>query len=397
MNDLGSAHHGLNAGISYDSMFDEIIGSSAALNRVLIDVDKVAPTDTTVLITGEFGTGKELLARAIHARSRRTGQSFVTVTCAAMPPAPMAGGIFGIEEGGSPAASQRLGQFELTMGGTVFLDEVGDLSLDSQLALLRVLKERQFEHVGASHVLAADVRIVAASNRDLGTAIKNGSLRHDLFYHLDVFPLHIPPLRERTEDIPRLLRYFCGCYSAKVGKSFKGISSRTEQLFLGYPWPGNIRELRNVVERGVILCDSEVFDIDESWLQRGRTARQRTTRRLRLVHPRAEPGGGVSAAHPRSGSIEALSRQEQRVLALVAEGKTNKQIALQMKISPKTVKNYLSTVFEKLQVRRRSEAVARMLRSVQGPITLPDARPANKVRRSDFHTTRRIPEPKNAR
>jgi formate hydrogenlyase transcriptional activator len=363
MNELRGEHCSSNAGISCSSMFDEIIGSSAALKPVLIDVAKVAPTDTTVLITGEPGTGKELLARAIHARSHRTGHSFITVTCAAIPPAPMAAGFFGIEKEHPSAALQRLSKFESTRGCTIFLDEVGDLSLDSQLALLRVFKERQFERVGDSPVLAADVRIVAASNRDLSTAVETGSLRHDLFYRLNVFPLHIPPLRERVEDIPHLLRYFCDCYSAKMGKSFKGISARTKRLFLGYPWPGNIRELRNAVERGVILCDAEVFDIDESSLQCGRAARQRTAHSLRPLHPRTASEGRVSAAHPRRGGIEALSRQEQRVLALVAEGKTNKQIALEMEISPKTVKNYLSTVFQKLQVRRRSGAVARMLRN----------------------------------
>jgi DNA-binding NtrC family response regulator len=347
---------------SYATTFEEMIGSSAALNRLLIDAAKVAPTDTTVLITGEFGTGKELLARAIHASSRRMGHSLITVTCAAIPPAPMAAEFFGTEEGLSSAASQRLGKFELARGGTIFLDEVGDLSLDSQLALLRVLEERQFEHVRGSQVLGA--RIVAASNRDLGAAVKSGSFRRDLFYLLNVFPLHIPPLRERTEDIPHLLRYFCHCYSAKVRKSFKEISARTEQLFLRYPWPGNIRELRNVVERGVILCDAEVFEIDESWLQRGCKVRRTTARSLRVVHPLAETEGGMSAAHPGSGGIEPLSRQQQRVLALVAEGKTNKQIALEMQISPRTVQNYLSTVFEKLQVQSRSGAVARMLRSV---------------------------------
>ena len=362
MNERRSKHRGLKEGISYASMFEEMIGSSAGLNRVLIDAAKVAPTDTTVLITGEFGTGKELLARAIHARSGRRGHAFITVTCAAIPPAPMAAEFSGIEEGLSSVASQLLGKFESAKGGTLFLDEVGDLSLDSQVALLRVLEERQFKHVHGSQVLEA--RIVAASSRDLGAAAETGSLRHDLFYWLNVFPLHTPPLRERTEDILHLLRYFCHSYSAKVRKPFKAISARTEQLFLRYPWPGNIRELRNVVERGVILCDAEVFEIDESWLQRGRKVRRTTARSLRVVHPLAEPERGVSAAHPGSGGIEPLSRQQQRVLALVAEGKTNKQIALEMDISPKTVQNYLSTVFEKLQVHRRSGAVARMLRSV---------------------------------
>ncbi|HUP92270.1 MAG TPA: sigma 54-interacting transcriptional regulator [Solimonas sp.] len=254
--------------IDQTSMFEEIVGCSEALQRVLVNVSKVAPTDSTVLITGESGTGKELVARAIHKRSRRSGRAFIAVNCAAIPAALIASELFGHEKGAFTGATQRrLGRFEVASGGTIFLDEVGDLPVDSQLALLRVLQEREFERVGGSHTVTVDVRVIAASNRDLKAAVAAGSFRQDLFYRLDVFPVALPSLRQRAEDIPLLLQYFCERFAAKAGKRFKGISRRTLELFQRYPWPGNVRELQNVVERGVILCDGETFEIDESWLQ----------------------------------------------------------------------------------------------------------------------------------
>jgi transcriptional regulator with PAS, ATPase and Fis domain len=251
------------------SMFEEIIGTSAALHRLLSRVAKVAPTDSTVLITGETGTGKELIARAIHKRSGRAARAFVSVNCAATPSSLIASELFGHEKGAFTGAVQkRLGRFELAEGGTIFLDEVGELPAETQLALLRVLQEREFERVGGTQSISADVRVIAATNRDLQTAITAGTFRMDLFYRLNVFPIEVPSLRERQEDIPMLVDYFIGRYAGKVGKKIRNIDRATLELFQSYTWPGNVRELQNVVERSVILCDRETFSVDESWLSR---------------------------------------------------------------------------------------------------------------------------------
>jgi len=249
------------------SMFEEIVGTSPALKAVLSRISKVAPSDSTVLITGETGTGKELVARAIHRRSDRASRAFISVNCAVIPRDLIASELFGHEKGAfTGATQQRLGRFELANGGTLFLDEVGELPSGTQIALLRVLQEHEFERVGGSRPIRADVRVVAASNRDLQAAISAGSFRSDLFYRLHVFPIEMPSLRERREDIPLLVEYFIDRYARKAGKHFKNVGKRTLQVLQSYPWPGNIRELQNVIERSVILCESDIFSIDESWL-----------------------------------------------------------------------------------------------------------------------------------
>jgi transcriptional regulator with GAF, ATPase, and Fis domain len=248
-------------------MFEEIVGNSPALQAVLARVAKVAPTDSTVLITGETGTGKELIARAIHKRSRRSARAFVSVNCAATPSGLIASELFGHEKGSFTGALQRrLGRFELAEGGTIFLDEVGELPAETQVALLRVLQEREFERVGGTHPIHADVRVIAATNRDLETAVNGEAFRKDLFYRLNVFPIELPPLRERREDIPKLIEYFIHRYSRKAGKKIGTIEKRTLNLLESYAWPGNIRELQNVLERSVIVCDTELFSVDPSWL-----------------------------------------------------------------------------------------------------------------------------------
>ena len=251
------------------SMFEEIVGTSPALQSVLSRVAKVAPTDSTVLITGETGTGKELIARAIHKRSQRSSRAFVTANCAAIPRDLIASELFGHEKGAFTGATQRhVGRFELAGGGTIFLDEVGDLPAETQIALLRVLQEHEFERVGGTRSIHADVRVIAATNRDLQAAIAAGVFRDDLFYRLSVFPIEIPPLRERIEDIPLLVEYFIDRYARKAGKSIREVNKKALDLFQSYPWPGNIRELQNVIERSVIVCESEIFSVDESWLSR---------------------------------------------------------------------------------------------------------------------------------
>jgi formate hydrogenlyase transcriptional activator len=259
--------------IDRSSMFEEIVGSSATLRQVLAQVAKVAPTDSTVLISGETGTGKELIARAVHKRSNRSARAFIRVNCAAISPSLITSELFGHEKGAFTGALQRrIGRFEAADGGTIFLDEIGDLSIEAQIALLRVLQEREFERVGSSQPLAVDVRVLVATNRDLKSAVDAGTFRQDLFYRLNVFPIHLPSLRERVDDIPLLVEYFIDRYAKKAGKSFSDISSKTFQLFQAYDWPGNIRELQNVIERAVILCDGETFSVDEAWLKRASSA-----------------------------------------------------------------------------------------------------------------------------
>jgi PAS domain S-box-containing protein len=249
------------------SMFEEILGTSQALQAVVSRVIKVAPTDSSVLITGETGTGKELIARAIHKRSKRSQRAFVSVNCAALAPSLIPSELFGHEKGAFTGATQRrLGRFELANGGTIFLDEVGELPTDTQIALLRVLQEREFERVGGTQPIQVDVRMVAATNRDLEAAIANGTFRRDLFYRLNVFPIQMPPLRERKDDILTLLEYFVQRFGRKLGRNFSKIDKRTVELFRSYDWPGNVRELQNVVERSVIVSPDDVFCVDEAWL-----------------------------------------------------------------------------------------------------------------------------------
>jgi len=249
------------------SMFEEIVGTSPALQAVLSRISKVAPSDSTVLVTGETGTGKELVARAIHRRSHRALRAFVSVNCAAIPRDLIASELFGHEKGAFTGAMQRrIGRFELAEGGTIFLDEVGELSADTQVALLRVLQEREFERVGGRQPIHVDVRFIAATNRDLKTAVASGNFREDLYYRLNVFPLEVPPLRERRNDIPLLVEYFIDRYARKAGKNISSVDKKTLHLLQSYPWPGNIRELQNIIERSVIVCETEIFTVDESWL-----------------------------------------------------------------------------------------------------------------------------------
>jgi formate hydrogenlyase transcriptional activator len=255
--------------INNASMFEEIVGTSPPLRTVISRISKVAPIDSNVLITGETGTGKELVARAVHKRSRRSSRAFVSVNCAAIPRDLIASELFGHEKGAFTGATQRrIGRFELAEGGTIFLDEVGELPAETQIALLRVLQEREFERVGGTGSIRTNVRVIAATNRDLEAAIAMGVFRSDLFYRLNVFPIEIPPLRERREDIPLLVEYFIDRYARKAGKSFQALNKRSLDLLQSYPWPGNIRELQNVIERSVIVCDTENFSVDESWLSR---------------------------------------------------------------------------------------------------------------------------------
>jgi|SRR5215469_9580671 len=262
-------------------MFEEIVGSSPALQTVLTSIVKVAPTDSTVLITGETGTGKELIARAIHKRSRRSRHAFISVNCASIPASLIASELFGHEKGAfTGALQQRQGRFEQAHSGTIFLDEIGELPAETQIALLRVLQERQFERVGGNRVIPANVRVITATNRDLPAAIAAGTFRADLFYRLNVFPVEVPSLRERQEDIPMLVRYFVKRFAEKMGKHIRRIEKKTLELCQAYPWPGNIRELQNIIERSVILMSGETFSIDEGWLSIQSLRRAESSRSL---------------------------------------------------------------------------------------------------------------------
>ncbi len=274
--------------VSQSSMFEEIVGSSAPLRRVLVLVSKVAGTDSTVLITGETGTGKELIARAIHKKSPRASRPFVSVNCGAVPPSLITSELFGHEKGAFTGAAQRhLGRFELADGGTMFLDEVGELPYETQIALLRVLQERTFERVGGSRPVPVDVRVIAATNRDLDNAIGDGAFRSDLYYRLSVFPIHVPPLRDRAEDIPLLVEYLTQRYAAKAGKRITEVSRRTMELLRSYDWPGNVRELQNVIQRAVILSEG-TLTVDETWFTRPASRAPAGARRLGRLSSREE-------------------------------------------------------------------------------------------------------------
>jgi formate hydrogenlyase transcriptional activator len=254
--------------IDRDSMFEDLVGSSEALGKVLRQLAKVAPSDSTVLILGETGTGKELIARAIHKRSKRAQQAFIGVNCAAIPPSLIASELFGHEKGAFTGATQRrLGRFESANGGTIFLDEIGDLPTEIQIALLRVLQEREIERVGSNKPIPVDVRVLGATHRDLNALVAEGKFRQDLLYRLNVVPIEMPSLRERAADIPLLVEYFIDRFGKKTGKKFRAIDKKTLKLFQAYGWPGNIRELQNVIERAVILNDGDIFSVDDAWLK----------------------------------------------------------------------------------------------------------------------------------
>jgi PAS domain S-box-containing protein len=286
------------------SMFEEVIGTSSALQMVLARAAKVAPTDSTVLIMGETGTGKELIARAIHKRSKRSERPFISVNCAAVPSSLIMSELFGHEKGAFTGAVQRrLGRFELAEGGTIFLDEVGDLPMETQIALLRVLQEREFERVGGTEVLRADVRVISATNRDLQTAIADGAFRSDLYYRLNVFPIKLPPLRERKEDVAPLVNYFVDRYAKRAGKKIKHIQKKALETLQEYSWPGNVRELQNVIERSLIIGETTEFSIDKSWVANeprspGSAATvQKANERQRIEAALAQSSGKISGAH----------------------------------------------------------------------------------------------------
>jgi formate hydrogenlyase transcriptional activator len=275
--------------IDRDSMFEDIVGSAEALQKVLRQIAKLASSDSTVLILGETGTGKELIARSIHKRSNRVDRAFIGVNCAAIPQSLIASELFGHEKGAFTGATQRrLGRFESASGGTIFLDEVGDLPPEIQVALLRVLQEREIERVGSNKAIAIDVRIIAATHRDLNALVADGKFREDLLYRLNVVPIDVPPLRERAADIPLLVEYFIDRFSKKAGKKFRTIDKKSLGLLQAYDWPGNIRELQNVIERAVILCEGEAFSVDETWLRRELPVAGSRVRTLNRVLARQE-------------------------------------------------------------------------------------------------------------
>jgi formate hydrogenlyase transcriptional activator len=293
--------------IDRNSMFEDIVGSSEALRRVLRQITKVAPSDSTVLILGETGTGKELIARAIHKRSGRAERAFIAVNCAAIPPSLISSELFGHEKGAFTGAThQRLGRFEAANGGTVFLDEVGDLPPDTQIALLRVLQEREIERVGSNKPISVDVRVLAATHRDLNALVAEDKFREDLLYRLIVVPIEIPPLRERPADVSLLVEYFIDRFAKRAGKKFRTIDKKSLKLFEGYNWPGNVRELQNVIERAVILSEGETFSVEESWLKR----------ELPPKFARPEPLNGVLVKQEKQMIEAALAESNGRISGL---------------------------------------------------------------------------------
>jgi len=316
-------------------MFEEIVGTSSALQGVLSRLMKVAPTDSSVLVSGETGTGKELVARAIHKRSRRSQRAFVSVNCAALAPSLISSELFGHEKGAFTGAMQRrLGRFELANGGTIFLDEIGELPLDTQVALLRVLQEREFERVGGTQPIKIDVRLIAATNRDLEAAVANGTFRPDLYYRLNVFPIEVPPLRERQDDVLMLLEHFVHRFAQKMGKHFKKIDKQTLELFRSYPWPGNIRELQNVVERSVIVSSDGEFCVDAAWLSRD-------SRRVSLPQQPEPANANEDASRERQIIEDALAGSRGRV-----SGPNG--AAARLRVSPSTLENRI----KKLRIRK---------------------------------------------
>lgn len=331
--------------------FGDVVGTSSALHEVLARVGKVAPTDSTVLISGETGTGKELIARAIHRRSRRAARPIVSVNCAATPPSLIASELFGHERGAFTGAWQRRpGRFELAAGGTLFLDEVGELPAETQVALLRVLQEREFERVGGTATVRADVRVVAATNRDLEAAIAAGTFRSDLYYRLAVFPIEMPPLRARKDDIRTLVEVFVDHYARRAAKTLRWMSRRTLDVLDAYEWPGNIRELQNVVERSVIVCEGDVFTIDESWLSR------------RSPQPTVQVAAMPVAVAPAAARPAGLTLEEIEREAIVRALRSTNWIVG----GPKGAASMLGLKRTTLQARIRKLGIASASRSVGG-------------------------------
>jgi len=283
--------------------FEEMVGSSPCLVGVLRDVQRVAPTDATVLIMGETGTGKELIARATHSASKRADKPFIKVNCAALPAGLIESELFGHERGAfSGAIQRRIGRFELANGGTIFLDEIGEISGEIQLKLLRVLQEQEFERIGGNQTIKCDVRVIAATNRDLPNAVANGAFRADLFYRLNVFPVNLPPLRNRAEDIPLLAQFFVQKYASKVGRQVNAIEGKTIDRLLRYDWPGNIRELENIIERALILSSAPILSIAEDVLPIATPAARRAS-------PARRPAGAIDLDSVQREHILTVLRQ----------------------------------------------------------------------------------------
>jgi formate hydrogenlyase transcriptional activator len=289
--------------------FEEIVGNSDVLRRVLAELETVAPTDSTVLIYSETGTGKELIARAIHNLSSRNSNAFVKLNCAAIPTGLLESELFGHEKGAfTGAIAQRVGRFELANRGTVFLDEVGEIPLELQPKLLRVLQEREFERLGSTRTLRTDARLIAATNRDLTAMVEDQKFRSDLYYRLNVFPVRVPPLRERREDIPLLVRHFAQQFSRRMNRSIETIPSETMNALVRYDWPGNIRELQNVIERAVIVSNGPVLKVplDD----------------LRTRIPAPEPSNGLSAPED-AGNMRGVLDEAERKQILAALKQAN--------------------------------------------------------------------------
>src|SRR5438034_5391275 len=326
--------------------FDEIVGSSARLRALLRQVEQVAPTDSTVLITGETGTGKELIARAIHSRSPRRERPLVKVNCSAISAGLVESELFGHVKGAfTGAIDRRVGRFELADGGTIFLDEIGELPLETQVKLLRVLQEQEFEPVGSSRTLRVDVRVIAATNRDLQEAVRTGRFRPDLFYRLNVFPIAIPPLRERRADIPQLVMCFLSRFSRSLGKQISAVAPQTMQHLCAYEWPGNVRELQNVIERAVVLCEGPVLEIDPDLVPLSAATSRASEPVARSGSAEAAPPNepaGVRAAAP--DDIAPLEEMERRHIVAVLESTAGvihgpKGAARILKLHPNTLRS----------------------------------------------------------
>ena len=335
--------------IRSDNQFEEIIGRSIALARVLREIQTVAPTDSTVLILGETGSGKELVARAIHQLSTRRDHAFVKLNCAAIPTGLLESELFGHEKGAfTGAISQRIGRFELANRGTVFLDEVGEIPLELQPKLLRVLQEREFERLGSTRTLRTDARLIAATNRDLAAFVDEQKFRQDLFYRLNVFPITVPPLRERREDIPMLVRHFAQQFARRMKKDVENISTDTMEALTRYDWPGNIRELQNLIERAVILSKGPTLDVPVEALN----GRMSSFANAAVDKPASAPGAAWRAAGG-PATQETLEDADRRHIIAALE-RTNWVIA-----GPNGAAARLGVKRSTLQFRMRKLGIAR--------------------------------------